>query len=69
MKNGLGGIARQERLGCKHRRRMSPANVGHWGLGDSRAKTYLIIVIFFTLTKFLETKIYTEKRQFFALNM
>ena len=31
--------------------------------------TYLIIVIFFTLTQFLEHKIYTEKRQFFALNL
>ena len=32
-------------------------------------KTYLIFVIFFTLAKFLENKIYTEKRQFFALNL
>ena len=31
--------------------------------------TYLIFVIFFTLAKFLENKIYTEKRQFFALNL
>ena len=31
--------------------------------------TYLIIVIFLTLTQFLENKIYTEKRQFFALNL
>ena len=30
---------------------------------------YLIFVIFFTLAKFLESKIYTEKRQFFALNL
>ena len=30
---------------------------------------YLIFVIFFTRAKFLENKIYTEKRQFFALNM
>ena len=30
---------------------------------------YLIFVIFFTLAKFLENKIYTEKRQFFALNL
>ena len=30
---------------------------------------YLIFVIFFTLAKFLEHKIYTEKRQFFALNL
>ena len=31
--------------------------------------TYLIFVIFFTLAKYLENKIYTEKRQFFALNL
>ena len=31
--------------------------------------TYLIFVIFFTRAKFLENKIYTEKRQFFALNL
>ena len=31
--------------------------------------SYLIFVIFFTRAKFLETKIYTEKRQFFALNL
>ena len=30
---------------------------------------YLIFVIFFTLAKFLEDKIYTEKRQLFALNL
>ena len=30
---------------------------------------YLIFVIFFTWAKFLENKIYTEKRQFFALNL
>ena len=30
---------------------------------------YLIFVIYFTLAKFLENKIYTEKRQFFALNL
>ena len=29
---------------------------------------YLIFVIFFTQSNFLENKIYTEKRQFFALN-
>ena len=33
------------------------------------AGAYLIFVIFFTLAKFLENKIYTEKRQFFALNL
>ena len=31
--------------------------------------SYLTFVIFFTLAKFLENKIYTEKRQFFALNL
>ena len=30
---------------------------------------YLIFVIFFTHSNFLENKIYTEKRQFFALNL
>ena len=30
---------------------------------------YLILVIIFTRAKFLENKIYTEKRQFFALNL
>ena len=33
------------------------------------ASSYLIFVIFFTQAKFLENKIYTEKRQFFALNL
>ena len=32
-------------------------------------KSYLIFVIFFTRAKFLENEIYTEKRQFFALNL
>ena len=31
--------------------------------------SYLIFVNFFTRAKFLENKIYTEKRQFFALNL
>ena len=31
--------------------------------------SYLIFVIFFTRAKFLENKIYTEKHQFFALNL
>ena len=31
--------------------------------------SYLIFVIFFTRAKFLENKIYTKKRQFFALNL
>ena len=35
------------------------------GLGGA----YLIFVIFFTRAKFLENKIYTEKRQLFALNL
>ena len=30
---------------------------------------YLIFVIFFTLAKFLENRIYTKKRQLFALNL
>ena len=30
---------------------------------------YLIFVIFFTQAKFLDNKIYTQKRQFFALNL
>ena len=30
---------------------------------------YLIFVIFFTRARFLENKIYTEKRKFFALNL
>ena len=38
--------------------------------GDIRnVQAYLIFVIFFTRAKFLENKIYTEKRQFFALNL
>ena len=32
-------------------------------------QSYLIFVFFFTLAKFLENKIYTEKCQFFALNL
>ena len=35
----------------------------------SGPEAYLIFVIFFTLPKFLEDKIYTEKRQFCALNL
>ena len=34
-----------------------------------KVRTYLIFVIFFTLAKFKENKIYTEKRKFFALNL
>ena len=36
---------------------------------DEMMITYLIFVIFFTRAKFLENKIYTEKCQFFALNL
>ena len=36
---------------------------------DDGAGAYLIFVIFFTPSKFLEDKIYTEKRQIFALNL
>ena len=36
---------------------------------DILKRPYLIFVIFFTRAKFLENKIYTEKRQFFALNL
>ena len=39
----------------------------HQGLRN--LKVYLIFVIFFTRAKFLENKIYTKKRQFFALNL
>ena len=35
----------------------------------SWGKAYLIFVIFLTWAKFLDNKIYTEKRQFFALNL
>ena len=38
-------------------------------LQEPDANAYLIFVIFFTRAKFLENKIYTEKRQFFALNL
>ena len=38
-------------------------------MGRAAPAAYLIIVIFFTLTQFLESKIYTQKRQFFALNL
>ena len=41
----------------------------HEGIGRGWAlSSYLIFVIFFTRAKFLENKIYTKKRQFFALN-
>ena len=35
----------------------------------SRINPYLLFVIFFTRAKFLDDKIYTEKRQFFALTL
>ena len=35
----------------------------------SEENPYLIFVIFFTESKFLENKIYTQTRQFFALNL
>ena len=41
----------------------------HPSIYKTPKQAYLIIVIFFTLTKFLENKIYTEKLQFFALNL
>ena len=47
-------------------------DAGIWGESHcigGRALPYLIFVIFFTRAKFLENKIYTEKRQFFALNL
>ena len=39
-----------------------------WG-GAQMHCSYLIFVIFFTRAKFLDTKIYTKKRQIFALNL
>ena len=36
---------------------------------SSTEQAYLIFVIFFTRANFLENKIYTEKRHFFALNL
>ena len=49
----------------------TPGGVGgsDWIGGCGRGNAYLIFVIFFTRAKFLENKIYTEKRQFFALNL
>ena len=37
--------------------------------GQPKISSYIIFVIFFTRAKFLDNKIYTEKRQFFALNL
>ena len=39
------------------------------GGGVPPNSAYLIFVIFFTQAKFLENKIYTKKRQLFALNL
>ena len=38
-------------------------------ISKTKLHAYLIFVIFFTRAKFLENKIYTEKRQFFTLNL
>ena len=43
-------------------------DIGHLTLGLVLL-SYLLFVIFFTRAKFLENKIYTEKQQFFALNL
>ena len=40
-----------------------------WDKVELAFLSYHIFVIFFTRAKFLENKIYTEKRQFFALNL
>ena len=48
--------------------RAGQAGLGGRG-GSVDVGAYLIFVIFFTRAKFLENKIYTEKRQFFALNL
>ena len=39
------------------------------GEGSNDDEAYLIFVIFLYRAKLLENKIYTEKRQFFALNL
>ena len=44
-------------------------SIFYYNMQFSRVLAYLIFVIFFTRAKFLENKIYTEKRQFFALNL
>ena len=41
----------------------------HFPHHSHHSYTYLIFVIFFTQATFFENKIYTEKRQFFALNL
>ena len=47
----------------------SPPAKTHDGCAPCAPCAYLIFVIFFTQAKFLENKIYTEKQQFFALNL
>ena len=42
---------------------------GSDGVGDGDGEPYLIFVIFFARAKFLDNRINTEKRQFFALNL
>ena len=54
------------KIACKQR---SNRREWNWRINRMLANTYLIFVIFFTLAKFLENNIYTEKRQFFALNL
>ena len=51
-----GGLLRAQEEGCPRITKGRP--VGWWA--------YLIFVNFFTRAKFLESKIYTEKRQFFC---
>ena len=46
---------------------MKYVNVIYYYLQDLDLDSYLIFVIFFTLAKFLENKIYTEKSQFFEI--
>ena len=48
--------------------RAGQAGLGGRG-GSVDVGAYLIFVIFFTRAKFLENKIYTEKRQLFALSL
>ena len=48
---------------------MCGITTGGQASSSSSTLTYLIFVIFFTRAKFLENKIYTEKRHFFALNL
>ena len=69
----LSHLEKKNLSASKHRKWCS--FLGHefkWSLHFQIAPTvssYLIFVIFFTLAKFLKNKIYTEKRQFFALNL